>query len=169
MRELAKIAKEPIPPNLESEFRRLHRIYWDARVRWANELARNDPELFRHLVPCDPVVTVAPDVVLFECFSRDESSYGCRSVVRGAFKGVAGERPRDHERRFLARALRAFPDAPQLPADPAHRRSDRLRGERLGARGVPRGEDRSPPLVAARVRSDPGGDVPPLPPRGRPR
>ncbi|MCC6556684.1 MAG: SWIM zinc finger family protein [Polyangiaceae bacterium] len=86
--ELARIAKEPIPPNLEADFRKMHRIYWDARVRWANELARNDPELFRHLVPCDPVVTVAPDVVLFECFSKDESSYGCLSVDRDAFRGA---------------------------------------------------------------------------------
>src|SRR6185436_16795572 len=86
MRELARIAKEPLPPNLEADFRRLHRIYWDARVRWANELSRNDPELFRHLVPCDPVVTVAPDVVYFECFSKDESAYGCLSVDRDALK-----------------------------------------------------------------------------------
>lgn len=85
--ELAKLAKEPIPPNLESDFRKMHRIYWDARVRWANELARNDPEMFRHLVPCDPVVTVAPDVVFFECFSKDESSYGCLSVDRDSFVG----------------------------------------------------------------------------------
>lgn len=31
--ELAKIADEPIPPNLEGDFRKQHRIYWDARVR----------------------------------------------------------------------------------------------------------------------------------------
>ncbi len=86
--ELAKLAKEPIPPNLDSDFRKMHRIYWDARVRWANELARNDPEMFRHLVPCDPVVTVAPDVVFFECFSKDESSYGCLSVDRDSFVGT---------------------------------------------------------------------------------
>ncbi|APR88033.1 hypothetical protein A7982_13382 [Minicystis rosea] len=85
--ELARIAKEPIPPNLEADFRKMHRLYWDARVRWANELSRNDPELFRHLVPCDPVVTVADDVVFFECFSKDESAYGCLSVDRGALRG----------------------------------------------------------------------------------
>lgn len=86
-KELARIAKEPIPPNLEADFRKMHRLYWDARVRWANELSRNDPELFRHLVPCDPVVTVADDVVFFECFSKDESAYGCLSVDRGALRG----------------------------------------------------------------------------------
>ncbi|MRG96545.1 SWIM zinc finger family protein [Polyangium spumosum] len=86
--EMARLAKEPIPPNLDKDFRKMHRLYWDARVKWANELARNDPELFRHLVPCDPVVTVAPDVVFFECFSKDESSYGCLSVDRGSFVGA---------------------------------------------------------------------------------
>ena len=91
MRELTKIAGEPLPRNLEVDFRRLHRQYWGARVRWANELARNDPELFRHLVPCDPVVTVAPDVVFFECFSKDESAYGCLAVDRDAMShGEAG-------------------------------------------------------------------------------
>jgi len=86
--ELAKIAKEPIPPNLEKDFQKMHRIYWDARVKWAGELMRNDPEMFRHLVPCDPVVTVAQDVVFFECFSKDESSYGCLSVDRDSFVGT---------------------------------------------------------------------------------
>ena len=91
MRELAKIAKEPLPRDLEGDFRRLHRQYWGARVRWANELASHDPELFRHLVPCDPVVTVAPDVVFFECFSKDESAYGCLAVDRNAMSaGEAG-------------------------------------------------------------------------------
>lgn len=75
------------PPNLDQEFKRLHAIYWRARVKWANELFWRDPELFRHLVPCDPVVTVAPDTVFFECFSKDESSYGCLSIDRGAFRG----------------------------------------------------------------------------------
>ena len=85
--ELEKISNEPIPPNLEIDFRRMHQLYWKARVSWANDLSRNDPELFRSLVPCDPVVTVAPDVVFFECFSKDESSYGCLYVDREAFAG----------------------------------------------------------------------------------
>src|SRR5262249_27278291 len=90
-RELARIAKEPIPPNLESDFQKMHSLYWTARRRWASELSQNDPELFRHLVPCDPVVTVASDVVYFECFSKDESSYGCLLVDRDAFDaGTAG-------------------------------------------------------------------------------
>ena len=47
----------------------------------------HDPELWRLLMPCDPVITVAPDVLFFECFSADESSYGCLTVDREAFAG----------------------------------------------------------------------------------
>jgi hypothetical protein len=88
--ELARIAAEPIPPDLEGDFRRLHHVYWTERRRWAAELRQNDPELFRHLVPCDPVVTVAPDVVMFECFAKDEATYGCLSVDRDGF-ATAGD------------------------------------------------------------------------------
>ena len=85
--ELEKIVNEPIPPGLELDFHKMHELYWRARRAWASDLSRNDPALFRSLVPCDPVVTVAPDVVFFECFSKDESSYGCLYVDREAFAG----------------------------------------------------------------------------------
>jgi SWIM zinc finger len=88
--ELLRINRDPTAPNLEKEFRNLHGVYWKARRKWASELMANDPEMFRSLVPCDPVVTVAPDVVFFECFSKDESAYGCLSVDRDAFSS-AGE------------------------------------------------------------------------------
>jgi len=87
--EVQRIKGEAPPPNLESDFRRLHSQYWIARRAWAAELSRTDPELFRALVPCDPVVTVAPDTVFFECFAKDESSYGCLFVDRDAFHGSA--------------------------------------------------------------------------------
>lgn len=85
-------ATEPPPKDLDARFREKHRIYWKARTTWAMELMRNDPALFRALVPCDPVVTVAPDVVFFECFAKDEASYGCLTVQRDAFggEGAAG-------------------------------------------------------------------------------
>src|SRR5260370_34364700 len=74
-----------IPEGLEQRFRQERRVYWDARQDYANYLARHDPEMWRLLMPCDPVITAAPDVLFFECFSGDESSYGCLSVDRGAF------------------------------------------------------------------------------------
>jgi len=76
---------QPIPAGLEPRFRKLRSKYWNARQEYANYLAQHDPELWRLLLPCDPVITVAEDVLFFECFSADESSYGCLTVDRGAF------------------------------------------------------------------------------------
>src|SRR5262249_32303083 len=52
---------------------------------YSDYLLKHDGELWRLLMPCDPVITVAPDVLFFECFSADESSYGCLTVERDAF------------------------------------------------------------------------------------
>jgi hypothetical protein len=81
------LARQPalIPEGLEERFRHCRKIYWDARLNYSNYLSRHDPEMWRLLMPCDPVITVAPDVLFFECFSADESSYGCLTVERGAF------------------------------------------------------------------------------------
>jgi hypothetical protein len=92
-RELEKLSREPIHPDLERDFRKMHDLYWRARRQWASELAQLDPAMFRALVPCDPVITVADDVVFFECFSKDEASYGCLSVERDAFRDVRGAQP----------------------------------------------------------------------------
>ena len=71
-----------MPPDLERQFGHCRRIYWDARQKYSTHLLRNDPDLWRLLMPCDPVITVADDVLFFECFSADESSYGCLTVNR---------------------------------------------------------------------------------------
>jgi hypothetical protein len=42
-------------------------------------------------MPCDPVITVADDVVFFECFSKDESAYGNLSVGRDGGFGPSSE------------------------------------------------------------------------------
>jgi hypothetical protein len=83
--ELEKEKNKPMPAGLEGRFEKCRRRYWDARNRYGNLLAREDPELWRMLLPCDPVITVSPDVLFFECFSSDESSYGCLNVQRDAF------------------------------------------------------------------------------------
>jgi len=84
--ELQKeLQSRPIPPGFEGHFQRCRSRYWDARQKYSNMLYREDPELWRMLVPCDPVITVSPDVLFFECFSSDESSYGCLTVERDAF------------------------------------------------------------------------------------
>lgn len=75
---------------LERRYRTSRTAYWRARQKYSGYLMTHDPDLWRLLVPCDPVITVAPDCLFFECFSADESSYGCLTVDRSAF-----ERERD--------------------------------------------------------------------------
>ena len=70
---------------LESRYGELKKVYWDARLKYSVFLQEHDPGLWRLVMPCDPVVTVAPDVLFFECFSADESSYACLTVQRDAF------------------------------------------------------------------------------------
>ena len=71
-----------VPPDFENEYNRAVKRYWQLRQKYSNRLLKTNPELWRLLTPCDPVVTVADDVVFFECFSADESSYGCLTVER---------------------------------------------------------------------------------------
>jgi hypothetical protein len=68
--------------DLERSYNRARKEYWDARLKYSSYLLKHDRELWRMLMPCDPIVTVADDVVFFECFSADESSYGCLTVNR---------------------------------------------------------------------------------------
>ena len=78
-----------ITPEMESEYNGAKARYWKARRGLNDYLIRNDPELWRQLMPYDPVMTVAPDSLFFECFSADESTYGCLSVEReGTFTGI---------------------------------------------------------------------------------
>lgn len=75
----------PPPAGFAALFEKTRKRYWDARFKLASLMSREDPALWRWLMPCDPVITVANDVVFFECFSADESSYGCLTVSRDAF------------------------------------------------------------------------------------
>ncbi len=81
---------EPEFAELERAYRRQRSTYWTARQGYSDYLQAHDRQLWRILMPCDPVITVAPDVLFLECFSADESSYGCLTVDRDAF-----ERERD--------------------------------------------------------------------------
>jgi hypothetical protein len=80
--EILAHRSEPLPAGFETEYLRCRKRYWNARQQYADYLRKHDPALWRILMPCDPIVTVAPDAVLFECFSADESSYGCLTVER---------------------------------------------------------------------------------------
>lgn len=96
-RELDRLKKEALarreqalPADFEALFNRTRNRYWNARFKLTNILMLHDQELWRTLMPCDPVITVADDVVFFECFSADESSYGCLTVSRDAFGPSSG-------------------------------------------------------------------------------
>ena len=76
---------KPYSAALEKQYKRHCTAYWKKRDEYSKYLSKHDPRLWRLLVPCDPVITVAPDCLFFECFSADESSYGCLTVDRSAF------------------------------------------------------------------------------------
>lgn len=92
LREIGKAAEQAVcervaaNPMLERDYKEAVREYWKVRLRYSDLLRRNDPALWRKLVPCDPVVTVGRDVVFLECFSADESAYGCLTVDRDGFR-----------------------------------------------------------------------------------
>lgn len=79
------------PRDLEEQYERCRHKYWAARQQYAEYLRRHDMLLWRLLMPCDPITTVADDVVFFECFSADESSYGCLTVEREAMFGASAD------------------------------------------------------------------------------
>lgn len=93
--ERARAAEAGAPRDeaLERAFAEAHRRYWGARRRWARELSAADPAVFRALVPCDPIVTVAEDALFFEGFSKDLSAAGCLRVDRERFSGAQSAAP----------------------------------------------------------------------------
>ncbi len=82
-REVVVAGRAPKPT---AEMTQQHRAaldrYWKARSQLNVRLREENATLWRRLMPYDPVITVAEDVVFFECFSTDESSYGCLTIDR---------------------------------------------------------------------------------------
>jgi hypothetical protein len=62
---------------------------WEAQRAYVDWLARNDPLAFLVL---DPIVSVHPDELFFEVFSKDEGSYAKLGVDWAAIGGDGGER-----------------------------------------------------------------------------
>lgn len=65
---------------------RVMKPYYDARQRYFKYLYERDRDAWFVL---DPVITVHPDEVFFECFSQDESSYGKLSANYNVFKHIS--------------------------------------------------------------------------------
>jgi hypothetical protein len=59
--------------------------YWDAQQRYFQYLYQKERDAWFVL---DPVITVHPDEVFFECFSQDEASYGRLSVGYDVFRNL---------------------------------------------------------------------------------
>lgn len=60
--------------------------YYKARSRYYNYLYKNDYDAWFVL---DPVISVHPDSIFFECFSQDESSYGKLSCSYDIFQKIS--------------------------------------------------------------------------------
>lgn len=90
VREIQARSAVPLPAGFDKDYDHARKHYWSLRLKYSDYLRKHDPDLWRKLVPCDPVITVADDVVFFECFAKDESAYGCLSVDRSRGFGTSG-------------------------------------------------------------------------------
>ena len=133
----------PPPPGFEALFERTRKRYWGARFKLADLLRRDDPELWRWLMPCDPVITVADDVVFFECFSADESSYGCLSVSREGFGPGSAVQLGTTNVDYSWDLYQPLSVVAIVPANTVSDRSRRVRGQDRCGAGISRGKDRS--------------------------
>lgn len=71
--------------HLEQTSRIRMKPFLSARQNYFNYLYQKDRDAWFVL---DPVITVHPDQLFFECFSQDESSYGCLSVDYDKFRNI---------------------------------------------------------------------------------
>lgn len=85
-KEIERVRAELAP--IEAKAYAGRKAFYDARARYYKYLYERDRELWFKL---DPVITVHPDQLFFECFSRDESSYGRLSARYEGFDEL-GER-----------------------------------------------------------------------------
>ncbi|MFL6657380.1 MAG: SWIM zinc finger family protein, partial [Massilia sp.] len=75
----------PMKTELQELRARKHAVmqpFWGAQKKYFNWLYTASRELW---IVLDPVITVHPDRVFFECFSRDESSYASLSCSHNVF------------------------------------------------------------------------------------
>ncbi len=80
---------EPIRSELNELNRHSQKLlgpYYKAQQKYFDYLYKYDYDAWFVL---DPVITVHPDQVFFECFSQDESSYGRLSASHNVFKNIS--------------------------------------------------------------------------------
>jgi hypothetical protein len=78
--------------NFQSELRQVQQrrqerwaAYYKARGQYYNWVMANDPEA---RILFDPVITVHPDEIFFECFSKDESTYAKLGTSFNVYKDI---------------------------------------------------------------------------------
>lgn len=71
---------------MDRESQSIMRPFYDARTRYWKYLYEKNRSLW---ILLDPVITVHPDELFFECFSRDESAYGKLSCGYDVFESVS--------------------------------------------------------------------------------
>ena len=71
--------------DLRKEREKITKPYYKAQQKYFEHLYKRDMAAWYIL---DPVITVHPDQVFFECFSKDESVYGKLSCGYGVFKDI---------------------------------------------------------------------------------
>ncbi len=98
---LARRAAAEVSDAFQERYGHCRREYWRARNRLSRQLMLENLDWGAAvpagvtagtllalglsplaLLPLDPIITVAEDVVFFECFSADESTYACLTVQR---------------------------------------------------------------------------------------
>jgi hypothetical protein len=70
---------------IQAQENKILKPYYDAQSKYFNYLYKHDYDKWFVL---DPVITVHPDELFFECFSQDESSYGKLSCSYDTFKEI---------------------------------------------------------------------------------
>jgi len=70
---------------LDADYSRLMKPFWQARRSYFDYLYRENRDAW---IVLDPVITVHPDEIFFECFSLDESSYGRLSCDHDVFESL---------------------------------------------------------------------------------
>ncbi len=70
LEEIAAAQNQKAPEELERIYGHARKDYWKARNRYSRYLLWHDVNLWRKLMPCDPIITVAEDVVFFRMLLR---------------------------------------------------------------------------------------------------
>ena len=123
------------------------RDYYACRQRYFDYLYRKDRDAWFVL---DPVITVHPDEIFFECFSQDESSYGRLGTSYEVFDEIGEFSCGTTNVDYSQRPVRRVPEDPQLQEHRARGRPLRLRGRRPQNEDIVQGgQDRPPRQLGA--------------------